>query len=507
MQTSGCTVRIKPIGVAEGDGGGTTAYSTDGIVLYTPTQAETNYTSFILIAKKTGCIPVSVTVVTTSSVTPGTVLLAPVTHTSATIPTVTTTTTATNVTTVNGLAAGVITAASIATGAIDADALATDAVTEIQSGLATPTNITAGTITTTTNLTNLPAITANWLTAAGTAADFGAEIATALWTDTTAGDFTVALSVGKSVMNGVTLGTGLTINAYTGNTAQTADVATLITTVGAAGAGLTDLGGMSTMMKAQVESEVNDALIAKGLDHLVFTSVTGTDIADNSIIARIAASGATADWDTFVQTTDSLQAIRDRGDAAWTTGAGGGAGARTVAITVNDGVTALQNAYVRVTNGAETYVLQTSVAGLATFSLDDATWSVAITKPLYSFTPTTLVVNGDETQTYSMSAVSIPASSPGLVTGYLYCLDNEGVARANVTVTIRQTSIPDAYGYAFDQRLRAEVSDGAGLVSFDGMFPGAAYSCQSGPSPKTYFQFVIPSGASDPFEMPSVIGN
>jgi hypothetical protein len=67
VQTSGCTVRIKPIGVAEGDGGGTTAYSTDGIVLYTPTQAETNYTSFILIAKKTGCIPACVTVVTTAS--------------------------------------------------------------------------------------------------------------------------------------------------------------------------------------------------------------------------------------------------------------------------------------------------------------------------------------------------------------------------------------------------------------------------------------------------------
>jgi hypothetical protein len=90
VQTTGCTVRIKPIGVAEGDGAGTTAYSTDGIVLYTPTQAETNYTSFVLIAKKTGCIPVALTIVTTSSATPGTVLLAPVTHTSAVVPTVTT---------------------------------------------------------------------------------------------------------------------------------------------------------------------------------------------------------------------------------------------------------------------------------------------------------------------------------------------------------------------------------------------------------------------------------
>jgi hypothetical protein len=51
----------------------------------------------------------------------------------------------------------------------------------------------------------------------------GAQIATAVWTDTTAGDFTTAVSIGKSIMNGVSLGTGLTINSYTGNTVQTGD--------------------------------------------------------------------------------------------------------------------------------------------------------------------------------------------------------------------------------------------------------------------------------------------
>ena len=87
--------------------------------------------------------------------------------------------------------------------------------------LASTANITAGTITTVTNQ----------LTAA--------QIATGVWTDITAGDFTVALSVGKSLMNGVALGTGLTINAYTGNTVQTGDS---FARIGAAGAGLTALG-------------------------------------------------------------------------------------------------------------------------------------------------------------------------------------------------------------------------------------------------------------------------
>jgi hypothetical protein len=40
-----------------------------------------------------------------------------------------------------------------------------------------------------------------------------AQIATGVWQDATAGDFTAANSVGKSVMNGVALGTGLTVNA------------------------------------------------------------------------------------------------------------------------------------------------------------------------------------------------------------------------------------------------------------------------------------------------------
>ena len=101
----------------------------------------------------------------------------------------------------------------------------------------------SGTVATVTNLTNLPAITANWLTAAGTAADFGAELATAIWTDTTASDFTTALSVGKSVMNGVALGTGLTVNAVTGLTASNLD-ATI----------------SSRATPAQVNTEVVDAL-------------------------------------------------------------------------------------------------------------------------------------------------------------------------------------------------------------------------------------------------------
>ena len=76
---------------------------------------------------------------------------------------------------------------------------------------------------------------------------------------------------------------------------------------------------------AEVQSEVNDALVALGLDHLVSASVAGSDVTDNSIVAKLVSKESTADWDDYVNTTESLQALRDRGDAAWTTGGGGSA--------------------------------------------------------------------------------------------------------------------------------------------------------------------------------------
>ena len=55
------------------------------------------------------------------------------------------------------------------------------------------------------------------------------------------------------------------------------------------------------------------------LDHLIAVAESD-DPVDNSIIAKLAATGG--DWSTFVGSTDSLQGIRERGDAAWVTATG-----------------------------------------------------------------------------------------------------------------------------------------------------------------------------------------
>lgn len=71
VQSAGVSILIRPQGSGESAGTGTIEYGSNGTVYYTPVQAETNYTSFVIEASKTGCVPVSVTVVTTASPTAG----------------------------------------------------------------------------------------------------------------------------------------------------------------------------------------------------------------------------------------------------------------------------------------------------------------------------------------------------------------------------------------------------------------------------------------------------
>lgn len=90
VQSIGVAVTVRGQGAAEAAGGGTIAYGADNTVYYTPTQAETNSTSFVVIASKASCFSASQTVITTASATAGKVVLSGETHTAAVIPTVTT---------------------------------------------------------------------------------------------------------------------------------------------------------------------------------------------------------------------------------------------------------------------------------------------------------------------------------------------------------------------------------------------------------------------------------
>jgi len=94
----------------------------------------------------------------------------------------------------------------------------------------------------------------------------------------------------------------------------------------------TDITGFNDLSAAQVNAEVDTAIADVNLDHLVGTATGIPAIPAGTYVDQMMDNGT----ETYDRTTDSLQAIRDRGDAAWTSGgtdpwAGGAHGWRTTA--------------------------------------------------------------------------------------------------------------------------------------------------------------------------------
>lgn len=80
--------------------------------------------------------------------------------------------------------------------------------------------------------------------------------------------------------------------------------------------------GLSTLTQAQVQTECEEALQTYHLDHLIAVADPGSVVADSSFLAKLVSKSATPAFSSFNNTTDSLEALRDRGDAAWTTATG-----------------------------------------------------------------------------------------------------------------------------------------------------------------------------------------
>jgi len=183
-------------------------------------------------------------------------------------------------------------------------------------------------------------------------------------------------------------------------------------------------------------------------------------------------------------------------------GSGMGTGARTVTITVNDGASVLQNAIVRLSQGVENYVGKTNSSGVIVFAVDDATWDVAITKSGYRFTPTTLVVDGTETRTYSMTARAFTPSEADKVTGYWTVLGEDGEPKEGVVVTVRAIKAKSgSIGLIHVKTARTETTDSEGIAEFANMLPGWSYSVSL--DGETIATVAIASDATDEVELGS----
>ena len=81
------------------------------------------------------------------------------------------------------------------------------------------------------------------------------------------------------------------------------------------------LAGLNDLSAAEVNAQCDAAIETYHLDHLIGVADPGGIVDDDSLLAKLAAAST---WAGYVRGTDSLQAIRDRGDAAW-----GAAGSET----------------------------------------------------------------------------------------------------------------------------------------------------------------------------------
>lgn len=247
-----------------------------------------------------------------------------------------------------------------------------------------------------------------------------------------------------------------------------------------------------TLVAASYGTAANQATIAGFLDTEIAEIITD--------LGTITTHLTDIKGGSFNGATDSLEEISD---AVAGISSGTGSGARTITITVDDGTDPLESARVRLTKGAESYVGSTDVDGELVFNVDDGTWVVAITLPGYTFAGASLIVNGDETQTYSLTALSItPPSDPELCTGYMVTLDKEGLVVAGIDITVKLVDGPGTAGYAYERNLWVETSDVNGYVEFVGLVRGARYRIRRETS--EWVEFVVPD--ADTVALAEVVG-
>jgi len=130
-----------------------------------------------------------------------------------------------------------------------------------------------------------------------------------------------ATSIASDAITDAKVASDVTIASVTGAVGSVTGAVGSVT--GNVGGNVTgSVGSLATQAKADVQAEAEEALQTYHLDHLIHTADPGSVVANNSFLAKLVSKSATAAFTDYDNTTDSHQALRDRGDAAWTTATG-----------------------------------------------------------------------------------------------------------------------------------------------------------------------------------------
>lgn len=209
-----------------------------------------------------------------------------------------------------------------------------------------------------------------------------------------------------------------------------------------------------TLTATEMEASfITLAGVSSTSDIVIYPLFLTTTTADNykANVSSLALEATLADMKgaTFSTTTDSLEAIRNRGDSAWITGGGAG-GSSTVTITIQDQDTnPVPNTSVQIWNTGDTVLISyatTDSNGQVVLSADDGSYIVKIVKAGYTFSQESLTVSGNTTQTYSGSTTTIPATSdPTLCRVYEYIRNQDGTFPDSFTGYAKIVSLPYDY--------------------------------------------------------------
>lgn len=196
----------------------------------------------------------------------------------------------------------------------------------------------------------------------------------------------------------------------------------------------------------------------------VNTNANSTETAIKAKADLIGTSAVASQNDVNVKGDEILDAIE---------AANAGTGPNAVTITVTDGTNPLQGATVALTLNAFRYTASTNSSGVATFSLSNGTYGVAIALGGYSFTPTTIVVDGAETQTYAMTqqVISQP-SDPDKVPAYGYVKNFLGTdQKATITLEYADTNVIAAQSFVVLEGETIESNDNGFFEFPEGVYP------------------------------------
>lgn len=199
---------------------------------------------------------------------------------------------------------------------------------------------------------------------------------------------------------------------------------------------------------------------------------------------------------TFSGATDSLEAIRNRGDVAWITGGTGG-GSNAVTINVkDDGAVNVVDCYVEIWDSAGTSFISrtnTNSSGDVTFNLDSNTYIVKMHKTGYYFTDQTLVVDGVESVAYTGTILTPDAATdPTLCRIYGYYFDPAGATYSAVKSLIKLTAIYEAAdNNYYTSELIGTYNTTTGLLYFD-VIQGASVTLEI-PILNVKKSFVVPA--------------